>query len=190
MCGISGIISFNKESEPWLSRINQINDTLSSRGPDNGNVFISENLALGHRRLAIIDTSAGGNQPMSDESGRYTIVFNGEFFNYREHRDRLAIQGYQFKTTSDTEVLLALFSEKGKDCLNLINGFFAFAIYDKIKNTVLLVRDRFGIKPLFIYRDSGKTIFSSEMKGIIASGIEKTPDRISILNYLQLNYNF
>ncbi len=188
MCGITGIIAFNEPGSAFLKNIKKANDCLAFRGPDSDGFFKHENIALGHRRLSIIDVSNAANQPMSDDTGRYTVIFNGEFFNYREHRDALLAHGENFRTHSDTEVLLRLYMREGPAFLQKVNGFFALAIYDKQLNTLFIARDRMGIKPLLYYYDDDKFIFGSELKALMAAGIPKIPDRISILNYLQLNY--
>src|SRR5688572_8136255 len=151
MCGITGIIAFTESGKSFLQNIKKANDCLSKRGPDNEGFYNSGNVAFGHRRLSIIDISEMGNQPMSDPSGRYTIIFNGEFFNYREQKEALINKGEKFQTHSDTEVLLRMYMMEGPDCLSRVNGFFALAIHDKVKNTVFIARDRMGIKPLFYY---------------------------------------
>ena len=188
MCGITGIAAFNESGKKFLQNIKAANAVLGYRGPDNEGFYQSHNLVLGHRRLSIIDVSSSANQPMTDETGRYTLIFNGEFFNFKEHRNELLSKGIQFKTTSDTEVLLNLYILEGKACLDKVNGFFAFAIHDNIENTLFIARDRMGIKPLWYYFDSDKLIFGSELKALMEAGIPKVLDRISILNYLQLNY--
>ena len=124
----------------------------------------------------------------SDSSGRYTVVFNGEFYNFKEHRNKLITKGIKLQTNSDTEVLLHLFIEQGISFLEHINGFFSFAIYDKQKQIIHLARDRFGIKPLLYYHNKSSFAFASEMKALVALGIKKDIDRISLVNYLQLNY--
>lgn len=188
MCGINGIVSFSAAGSEKLGLISKMNGCLSSRGPDHDGVWTTNGLALGHRRLSIIDTSPSGNQPMVDSTERFVIVFNGEFFNFKEHRQRLESDGYRFRSTTDTEVLLVLYSLEGPACLSKVNGFFALAIFDKVENTLFLARDRFGIKPLLVYEDQDRLLFSSEMKSLIAGEIKKEIDRISLVNYLQLNY--
>ena len=188
MCGITGIIAFTEPGTAFLDKISKANDCLALRGPDNEGFYKAPGVALGHRRLSIIDVSNAANQPMSDVTGRFTIVFNGEFFNYREHREALLSKGETFRTNSDTEVLLRLYMLEGPGCLSKVNGFFALAIHDKVENTLFIARDRMGIKPLFYYYDRDKLIFGSELKSLIAAGIPRIPDRISILNYLQVNY--
>lgn len=188
MCGITGIIAFSESGRSWLNRIGAACSSLAQRGPDHEGIYRNNDVALGHRRLSVIDTSVAANQPMSDASGRYTIIFNGEFFNFREHRNDLVRKGEHFSTHSDTEVLLRLFMREGPECLKKVNGFFAFAIYDDLDKSVFIARDRMGIKPLFYHFDSGKLIFGSEMKALIAAGVPKVPDVTSMLNYFQLNY--
>lgn len=161
---------------------------LEQRGPDFQDIYIDDYVGLGHRRLSIIDTSALANQPMWDSAKRYGIVFNGEIFNFRELRLELQKQGVAFSSSSDTEVLLNLFIREKEACLNKLNGFFAFCIYDRQEQTFFLARDRFGIKPLLYLFDEDKFLFASEMKSLLQYGIDKTLDYQSLFFYLQLNY--
>jgi len=188
MCGITGIVAFNETGRKSFDRIKDANDCISSRGPDSDGFYRSGSVAFGHRRLSIIDVSNAANQPMKDDSERYTIIFNGEFFNFNEHREALLGKGEKFKTHSDTEVLLRLFILEGTSFLEKVNGFFSLAIHDAQNDSVFIARDRMGIKPLYYYTDDDKMIFGSELKALLAAGIPRVPDRISILNYLQLNY--
>lgn len=188
MCGITGIFAFN-----LLGKINKIHVTnatmaLEKRGPDFQDFHIDEWVALGHRRLSIIDTSSIAHQPMWDASKRYCIIFNGEIFNYQELRQTLVAKGVSFSSQSDTEVLLQLYIHEKEKCLTRLNGFFSFCIYDKQEHTFFLARDRFGIKPLLYVHDEDKFIFASEMKAILQHGIEKELDYTSLHTYLQLNY--
>src|SRR4051812_17588185 len=121
MCGIAGIIAFNDKGKTFLPKISDAVYAIQSRGPDGEGLFFHVNVSLGHRRLSIIDTSAAANQPFTDSSGRYTIIFNGEFFNYQEHKKQLEAKGINFRTASDTEVLLQLFIQEGVSCINKIN---------------------------------------------------------------------
>src|SRR6188768_2782701 len=162
MCGIAGIIAFSEKGIPSLDKIESATKCLSLRGPDAHGVYKDGRVALGQTRLAIIDTSEGGLQPMHDATGRYTIIFNGEFFNYREHRDFVLSKGFKLKSTSDTEILLYLYIIEGEKCLQRVNGFFALAIYDKQEQTVFIARDRMGVKPLLVYKDDDKLMFASE----------------------------
>ncbi len=188
MCGITGIFAFN-----LVGKFNKVNvaaatQRLEQRGPDNQNIYNDNWVALGHRRLSIIDTSSVAHQPMWDSNERYCIVFNGEIFNYRELRARLEREGVQFNSQSDTEVLLNLYIREKEQCLQKLNGFFAFCIYDKEEQTFFIARDRYGVKPLLYVFDEDKFLFASEMKSIIQYGIDKTIDYTALHTYLQLNY--
>jgi asparagine synthase (glutamine-hydrolysing) len=188
MCGITGIVSWQQEGAVELNRIERATRCIHLRGPDHEGFFRDVQIALGHRRLSVIDVSPMGNQPMKHHTGRYIIVFNGEFFNYREHRDELKSKGENFLTESDTEVVLALYARHGTGCLKYMNGFFAFAIYDILDKTLFIARDRMGIKPLFYHVNKTHFSFASEMKALLELGAERNIDRTSLLNYLQLNY--
>ncbi len=163
-------------------------ELLKHRGPDFQHNFLSERTGLGHRRLSVIDPSANAHQPMSDASGRYHIVYNGEIYNYREHRQTLLNQGVNFKSDSDTEVLLYLYIHLGEDFLQELNGCFALAIFDSHKQELLLARDRFGINPLLYYGDQDKFIFASEMRSLVAYNIPRNLDYESLNLYLELSY--
>lgn len=171
MCGIAGIIGENAKS-------NVIDDMLMvqhHRGPDYKGKWLEDGVALGHNRLSIIDLSNSANQPFSDNTKRYTIVFNGEIYNYIELRKKLK-SSYKFETSSDTEVLLAAFIFWGKDCLKHLNGMFSFAIYDNKSKSLFAARDRFGVKPFFYHKSNNSLYFSSEIKAIHAAGIKKKPN--------------
>jgi asparagine synthase (glutamine-hydrolysing) len=186
MCGITGVIAFTEKGKESFSLLGDSLKTLALRGPDGEGKYIHNNVALGHRRLAIIDTSAVANQPFTDASGRYTIIFNGEFFNFKEHRDK--VKDYPLRSTSDTEILLYLYIKYGAAFLEFINGFFALAIYDNLEEKTFIARDRMGIKPLLIYKDENKLLFASEMKAIMAFGIPREMDETSLWQYIQFNY--
>lgn len=186
MCGIAGYV-LKQGAENYSTELEKALLQLAKRGPDAQNTFYSGTVGLGHVRLSIIDTSQAANQPMSDKSGRYTIIFNGEIFNFKELKQQY-LAHIQFATTSDTEVLLYLFIEKGKDCLPLLNGFFAFAVYDNLLQVTFIARDRFGIKPLVIFEDDKRFLFASEMKALLAFPIKKEIDFSVLHYYLQLNY--
>ncbi len=171
MCGIAGILGENAKS-------NVIDDMLMvqhHRGPDYKGKWLENDVALGHNRLSIIDLSNSANQPFSDNTKRYTIVFNGEIYNYIELRKKLK-SSYKFQTSSDTEVLLAAFIFWGKDCLKHLNGMFSFAIYDNKSKSLFAARDRFGVKPFFYHKSNDSFYFSSEIKAIHAAGIKKKPN--------------
>jgi asparagine synthase (glutamine-hydrolysing) len=188
MCGITGIFAFNLVGKFNKIQVTNATMALNKRGPDFQDIYLDEWIALGHRRLSIIDTSSAGNQPMWDESKRYCIIFNGEIFNFKELRSDLSRNGVVFHSNSDTEVLLKLYIRDKEKCLNQLNGFFSFCIFDKQEESLFLARDRYGIKPLLYLFDEDKFIFASEMKSILQYGIEKKLDYNSLYIYLQLNY--
>jgi asparagine synthase (glutamine-hydrolysing) len=161
---------------------------MDKRGPDYQEIYTDEFTGLGHRRLSIIDTSSVAHQPMWDESKRYCIVFNGEIFNFQELRAELEKQRISFRSHSDTEVLLYYYILEKENCLQRLNGFFSFCIYDKQEQSFFVARDRYGIKPLLYLFDDDKFIFGSEMKTMLHYGIGKSIDYTSLFTYLQLNY--
>ncbi len=181
MCGIVGFYSKISDKEHI---INEQLKTLYHRGPDDQNIYIDNNIAFGHSRLAIIDI-AHAKQPMASDNKRFVLIFNGEIYNYLELRQHLVSKGVNFKTYSDTEVLLNMYVHYGKDCVSKLNGMFAFAIYDKQEGTLFLARDHFGIKPLyFTYKDDA-FIFASEVKAILKyPGIQAEADMQSVNEYL------
>src|SRR5688572_27889993 len=180
MCGITGIFAFNLVGK--FNKIHVTNATmaLAKRGPDFQDIYLDEWVGLGHRRLSIIDTTSVANQPMWDESNRYCIIFNGEIFNFQELKKELVAKRYSFFSHSDTEVLLKLFIDQREKCLNKLNGFFSFCVYDKAEQTFFIARDRYGIKPLIYLFDEDKFLFASEMKAILQYGIEKNIDYASL----------
>ncbi|MBN3583043.1 asparagine synthase (glutamine-hydrolyzing) [Algoriphagus aestuarii] len=187
MCGIAGILSEN----PNLitnQRLVKMTDSIIHRGPDGSGHWISENgkVGFGHRRLSILDLSESGSQPMH-YLDRYTLTFNGEIYNYLEIKERLLKKGYQFKSQSDTEVLLALFDFKREQCLQELDGMFAFALYDNQTGEVFCARDRFGEKPFFYTIEESAFLFGSEMKEFWAAGVSKSPDPVMIFNYLHFD---
>lgn len=188
MCGISGIYCFKDEAKKYKTNIENSNLALKSRGPDANGIFIDKNIGLGHTRLSIIDTSAAGSQPFHDSTGRYTLVFNGEFYNYRNYIDELLNEGVKLISSSDTEVLLYLLIKYGPKAIDKINGCFSFAFYDSHKNNCIIARDRMGINPLHYYKDEDKIVFSSEVKGILPYNVPKKINYVSLKTYLQLNY--
>jgi len=188
MCGITGILGFSEYGNQRLLKVTDANDKIASRGPDLGAYYRNDSVALGHRRLSIIDTSEKGAQPMHDPSGRYTIIFNGEIFNYSELREKYFPDKDDWNSHSDTEILLHLFIRLKEQCLPLLSGFFALAVYDKQLKELFLARDRFGKKPIHYYRDENYFAFASELKALIAYGIPKKINYASLFQYLQLNY--
>jgi asparagine synthase (glutamine-hydrolysing) len=190
MCGIAGIISRNQET-----RMGAMLRAQEHRGRDDEGVWTSDEIddegrrvCLGHRRLAIIDTSEAGHQPMLSADGRFALTFNGEIYNYRELRRELQAKNHRFRTETDTEVLLAAFAEWGADCLERLNGMFAFAVWDTKERTLTLARDRVGIKPLYYAQVDGENgvpcafIFASEVKAILATGLVEPAINIEGLN--------
>jgi len=188
MCGICGVLDFNNNAQKWHNQLLKSNELLRHRGPNSSGIFIHNNVGLAHTRLSVIDTSNNGNQPLADYSDNYVIVFNGELYDYKTHRKDLENKGYKFKSDSDTEVLLNLFIEHGESFLNLINGCFALAIYNKANNSLLIARDRFGIKPLVYYSDYNMFVFASEIKAVLPFGINKKINDEALNLYLHLNY--
>ncbi|OQA00886.1 MAG: Asparagine synthetase (glutamine-hydrolyzing) 1 [Bacteroidetes bacterium ADurb.Bin408] len=188
MCGITGVYFFSKAAEKYHLYVGNAISNLNLRGPDASGKYIHNRVALGHARLSVIDVTEAAAQPFTDASGRYTIVFNGEIFNYKELRLYLEAKGIKFRSQSDTEVLLSLYILEGKNFVHKLNGFFAFAIYDNIEETLCLGRDRFGIKPLYYYHDSDVFVFASEMKALLSYPLAKNIDNNALFFYLQLNY--
>jgi len=189
MCGITGKIYFNDQVTSEQD-ILKMNEKIKHRGPDDGGVYVSsdQKVALGHRRLSIIDLSPLGHQPMN-YLDRYWIVFNGEIYNFQEKRAMLEKEGYTFKSKSDTEVILALYDKFGKKCLEHLRGMFSFAIYDEKEKTIFCARDRVGKKPFKYYLDDNVFIFASELKAILTQKeYKKEPDYIAINHYLTLQY--
>ncbi|MEC5171968.1 asparagine synthase (glutamine-hydrolyzing) [Chryseobacterium nepalense] len=185
MCGIAGII-YKDSSIVNKDTLRKMTDKMSHRGPDAEGFYLHQNLGLGHRRLSIIDVSESANQPFFLEE-KYVLVFNGAIYNFIELRKELLQNGYSFKTTSDTEVLIAAYDFWGEHCVNKFNGMWAFAIHDKIKNIVFCSRDRFGIKPFYYYTDHEKFVFASEIKPILEiEKVEKVNLQV-LLQYLIVN---
>lgn len=188
MCGIVGVVAKNEAGKNWMEFLPAAAHSLERRGPDAQNFFEEEKIGFGHCRLSIIDLSETANQPMFDESKRYVIIYNGEIFNFKLLRKNLEQEGISFVTNSDTEVLLQLYKKHKAGMLQLLNGFFAFAIYDREEKIVFIARDRFGVKPLFYYEDDNVVVFASEMKALLKFPIKREIDPASLYEYLQLNY--
>lgn len=172
MCGIAGFIPTHRISEASaLDATRRMVTRMHTRGPDAEGLWMSAGVVLGHRRLAILDLDARANQPMVTTDGRHTIVFNGEIYNFRELRRELEAQGVAFRTTSDTEVLLALFAREGERMLPRLRGMFAFAIWDTQTSELFLARDPYGIKPLYYTYTKDGLLFASQVKALLASGL-------------------
>ena len=186
MCGITGFKIFKEGQSDFFDSLERSMKNLGLRGPDASGTYKHNNVGLGHTRLSIIDTSSKGNQPMSDPSGRYTLIFNGEIYNFLSLKKD--VSGTDFQSTTDTEVLLHLLIKEGEKCLTKLNGFFALAFYDKEEDRLLLARDRMGIKPLIYYQDDHQFVFGSEMKALLSFPLPKRLDNESLYWYLKLNY--
>lgn len=179
MCGIAGICGSD-----W--RIEQLQAMVGAqrhRGPDNEGVYISDSCGLGHNRLSIIDLSEAGRQPFGDATGRYQLIFNGEIYNYLELRRELQSR-HEFRTASDTEVLLAAYLVWGEQSLHRLIGMFAFAVWDELEQKLFLARDRFGVKPLYYAARKGRLAFASEIKALHAAGHPRDPNPVTWASYL------
>ncbi len=188
MCGITGIYAFTASGRETFSCIGAASGELRHRGPDADKTFVSGKVAMAARRLAIIAPQEGANQPLTDAAGRYTILYNGEIFNYKQLRTRLQNQGVHFESESDTEVVLHLYRQEGQECLKKLRGFFVFAVYDAAEESLFLARDRFGEKPLLYFQDADRFIFGSELRALFALSVPRALDYTSLYQYLQLTY--
>lgn len=171
MCGIAGKYNFLTGEPVSPELVKSMCDRIAYRGPDDSGVYTEGSVGLGHRRLSIIDLSELGHQPMSSEDGMIWITYNGEIYNFLSLRKDLINKGYQFKSKTDTEVIIYLYREYGEECLEYLRGMFAFAIWDIEKSKMFLARDRIGKKPLFYYFDGKRLIFASEIKSILEDPI-------------------
>ena len=185
MCGIAGQFLLDRKVQP--AEIRAMCDAIRHRGPDDEGFHIDANCGLGMRRLSIIDLSTG-HQPMSNEDGTVWVVFNGEVYNYQDLRRDLISQGHQFKTNSDTETLVHLYEQEGVEGIRKLRGMFAYAIWDARRRSLLLVRDRFGKKPLYYSQTSGGIYFGSELKCLRAAGIPLEIDQEALRHYFQFTY--
>ncbi len=182
MCGINGF------SWKDVSLIDFMNEAIKHRGPDDVGVYCDENVTMGHRRLSIIDLTSAGKQPMTNEDNSIWIVFNGEIYNFLEIKERQLKKKHEFRSATDTEVIIHAYEEWGASCVEKFNGMWAFAIYDKNKGQLFLSRDRFGIKPLYYYCDDSRLIFSSEIKGLLEHNLDKMPNDKAIFEYLAFGF--
>ncbi len=189
MCGIAGVYARERDAGTDLGRVRRMLSTLEHRGPDGEGILEEDGVVLGHRRLAIIDPSERGAQPMSDWTGRYVITYNGEVYNYVELRTELERLGARFTSSCDTEVLVNGFAVWGRDCLERLNGMFAFAIYDRVSGELFCARDRLGVKP-FVYTDDGRRFaFASEPKALLEAGLaERRLDPDAVYSYIARGY--
>jgi asparagine synthase (glutamine-hydrolysing) len=184
MCGIIAVKRFDGQAvdEALLLRMR---DTMVHRGPDDAGHYADGPVGLGHRRLSIVDLSPTGHQPMCNEDGTVWLVFNGEIYNYVELRERLLARGHQFRSTTDSEVIIHLYEDLGDSCVDELNGMFGFVIWDSRKNRMLGARDRFGIKPFYYYVDDSQFVCASEIKAIVEDrAVPRAPDHRGIADYL------
>lgn len=190
MCGIVGYLpGSNKHNDSEV--IQQMMDTIHHRGPDSGGYHVANRAVLGFRRLTIIDLSDAGNQPLFDESGRYTLTFNGEIYNHKDIRAELEAKGYKFKSNTDSEVLVHGYAEWGEGILDKVRGMFAFAIWDEQEESLFLARDMFGIKPLYYGKASndGTFFYGSEIKSFLPHpSFVKEVNKNAVLPYLTFQY--
>ena len=188
MCGIVGFAYCSRQRDVPRGLIEVMCDAIQHRGPDDEGILTAGPVALGMRRLSIIDL-AGGHQPITNETGTVSIVFNGEIYNYRDIRRELLARGHVFKTSSDTETILHLYEDLGPACVTKLRGMFAFAIHDARDGSVFLARDRFGIKPLYITTTSHYIAFASELKSIVSAGLtSRQLDWQALDSYFELGY--
>ena len=186
MCGIAGIITPNASN--YRAELQKMTDAIAHRGPDSAHQEFYENAALGHRRLSIVDLSETGKQPMFSQTKNECIVLNGEIYGYLDLKKKYS--NYHYRGTSDTEVILALYEQKGNALLDELPGMFAFAIWNEEKQELFCARDRFGEKPFYYaHGKNGEFIFASEMKAILASGLIKPiVNQEAISHFLQYGY--
>jgi asparagine synthase (glutamine-hydrolysing) len=178
LCGIGGILGSDDRAT-----VRKMTNALVHRGPDDSGYFSDRNVAMGHRRLSIIDL-ATGRQPIFNEDHSIAVIYNGEIYNYRELRNELSAKGHRFATNSDTEVIVHAYEEFGYHCFDTFNGMFTFALWDSKKNELILARDPHGIKPLYFSIVDGRLLFASEAKAILASGLVKPQIDLLSLHYL------
>ena len=183
MCGIAGI--FNLNGEPVSHRtIKAMTDAIAHRGPDGEGHYIDVNIALGHRRLAILDLSDAAHQPMRSRDGKVVLVYNGEIYNFRELRRELEEEGYDFRSSGDTEVVLNAYHAWGTDCITRFNGMFALAVWDGRSKSLFMARDRYGIKPLYYWHSGSTLLFASEIKALLQhEAVKRRVNRHALLEY-------
>ncbi len=184
MCGIAGVYNLNRQPVA-KQHVQRMADVLAHRGPDSDGVYVDEQIGLAHRRLAILDTSSLGAQPMASKNDEWVIVFNGCIYNFKELRQELQQQGYSFVSRTDTEVIVEGLSAYGPDFFQRLNGMFAIAAWNKKQQCLYMSRDRFGIKPLYYWFNGRTLVFGSEIKAIITH-----PDYQIGVDYAALNQYF
>lgn len=183
MCGIAGILSKSQISEGDKKLLKEMGDLMTHRGPDGEGFYFDSTIGLVHRRLSIIDLE-GGKQPLCNEDGTVWVTFNGEIYNYVELRDQLIQKGHKFVTSSDTEVIVHLYEEKGDDFVNDLRGMFAIGLWDARNKRLLLVRDRLGKKPLFYATLKDRVVFASELKALLpVPGLSRDIEPEALVDY-------
>ncbi len=187
MCGFCGVVSPDKGSHMPQAAIMLMRETLTHRGPDDAGCHVEPGVALGSRRLAVLDLSERGHMPMRSADGRYWLAYNGEVYNHRALRSEFQSDGYDFRSNTDTETLLYLYDKLGPSMLDRLNGMFALALWDTHERTLFLARDRLGVKPLYYAFRDGALYFASEEKALFAAGIpanfdHSTVGRITVLS--------
>ncbi len=189
MCGITGIFDTRARREIDRAQLQRMNESQHHRGPDEGSLHLEPGLGLGHRRLSIIDVSTG-QQPMLNEDGSVVLIYNGEIYNYQELIPELMALGHQLHTKSDTEVVVHAWESWGEDCVKRFRGMFAFALWDRNRETLFLARDRLGVKPLhYALLDDGTLLFGSELKSLLAhGGMKRDLDPLAVEDYFALGY--
>ena len=179
MCGVAGIVGMN-DAQLAGTAVQKMLDSLAHRGPDAQGLHVQEGIALGHKRLKIIDLSSAADQPFHSEDGRFTMVFNGEIYNYELLSGELGLTNT--KTSSDTEVLLQAYMKWGVNCLARLNGMFVFAIYDNQEQELVIARDRMGIKPLYYHQSDDRLVFASELAAVLDSElVPRVRERVAAL---------
>ena len=189
MCGFVGVVNLDKNEKDFISEeeLIKMSDIICHRGPDSEGHFFDKNVGFGFRRLSFFDLE-NGNQPLSYDNGRYMIAYNGEIYNHVELRNELIKKGYEFQTTSDTEVVIALYADRGKKLLDDLRGMFSFVIYDTKEETIFVARDFFGIKPLFYYQTDKRLYLASEKKSILEVEDHRKVNEVGLQHYLTYQY--
>ncbi len=187
MCGISGVVNLDLQHEVDKRMLVKMGNTILHRGPDDKGIYTHQNIGFSFRRLSIIDLKTG-HQPLANEDEKVWIVFNGEIYNFKELRTDLLQKGHVFRTQSDTETIVHLYEEYGKDCVQHLRGMFAFAIWDERNKKLFCARDRFGIKPFFYHLTKDRFVFGSEIKAVLAAGIEKEIDLSAMDSYFTYRF--
>src|SRR5687768_7185259 len=188
MCGITGKLFFDSARDVSRDLLVRMTDRVTHRGPDSAGYYVNGAVGLGHRRLSIIDLSTG-DQPLGNEDGSVQVVFNGEIYNFADVRAVLADHGHQFRTRSDTEVIVHAFEEWGERCVDHLRGMFAFAVWDNRRRVLLLARDRLGVKPLYYALLPGGIVFGSEIKSLLPDpAVNREWDPEALDAYLTLGY--